>query len=238
MTMRDAYVELVTLVSAHKGVERLERQYQCVRDVLQTTENIRSARKWRAKAVVRLMQQVQDRRTYSVLRSSAGHLISHRRGIACELVEYWSGVVTGGSKTERECLQWLHSCGLPAQWRTLVPLPWKPCTDELVAAALRQMDPSSSPGDDGIRVGVYQAFSGFFVPHMVTAYGKIEHRGIPESWVVALVRTLAKEPGSAAVESQRPIAFQKARLQWLTGMLLLQVEDALFQIVPQAKRRT
>ena len=51
-----------------------------------------------------------------------------------------------------------------------------------------------------------------------------------------LVRTLAKEPGSAAVESQRPIALQEARLKWLKGILLLQLQDALFQIVPQGQK--
>ena len=58
--MWDAYVELFNLVTAHKGVER---QYQHVRDVLQTKDNIQAARKWRAKAVVRLVQQVQNMRT-------------------------------------------------------------------------------------------------------------------------------------------------------------------------------
>ena len=114
---------------------------------------------------------------------------------------YWSRVMAGGSKSEQECLQWLRGRGLPAQWRTLVPLLWKPCTMELVQAALSQMDPSSSPGDDGVQAGVYQAFSGFFVPHMVSAYDEIERQGIPESWVVVLVRTLAKELGSAAPHS-------------------------------------
>ena len=99
--MCDAYVELVKLVSAHLGVERLERQYQRVRDVLQTADNIRATRKWRAKAVVRLMQQVQDRRTYSVPRSRTGELLSNRRGIARELVEYWSGVMSGAPKQSR-----------------------------------------------------------------------------------------------------------------------------------------
>ena len=29
------------------------------------------------------------------------------------------------------------------------------CTEELVSAALQQMDPSSSPGDDGIQAAVF-----------------------------------------------------------------------------------
>ena len=151
--------------------------YQRVRGVLQTSKNIQAARKWRAKAVVRLMQQVQDRRTYSVLSSRAGHFISNCQGIARELVAYWSTVVSGGSKSERECLQWLRSPGLPAQWRTLVPLLWKPCTSELVQAALSQMDPSSSPGDDGVQAGVFQAFGGFFVPHMVQLTVRLSAEG-------------------------------------------------------------
>ena len=50
--------------------------------------------------------------------------------------------------------------------------------------------------------------------------------------MTALVRSLPKDPGSAAVDRQRPIALQQARLKWLTGVLLLQLQDALFQLVP------
>ena len=53
------------------------------------------------------------------------------------------------------------------------------------------------------------------------AYSEIESNGLPSTRVVALVRSLAKEPGSAAVEAQRPIAPQQARLKWLTSILLL-----------------
>ena len=58
--------------------------------------NVRHAWKWWAKAVIRLMQQLQDRRTYSVVRSKAGRMLCDRRTIAHELVQYWSGVMVGG----------------------------------------------------------------------------------------------------------------------------------------------
>ena len=64
-----------------------------------------------------------------------------------------------------------------------------------MGAARSQMDPSSFPaedGDDGIQAGVYQALSGFFVPHMLLVYGEIDRGGMPESWDAAVVRTLAK----------------------------------------------
>ena len=117
-----------------------------------------------------------------------------------------------------------------------MPLLWKPCTEELVSAPLQQMDLSSSPGDDGIQAAVFQAFFGFYVRHMTHAYGEIETGGLPPEWITALVGTLAKELGSAAVQSQRPIALQQARLKWLTGILLLELWDALFQIVPHAQK--
>ena len=56
---------------------------------------------------------------------------------------------------------------------------------------------------------------------MTHAYGEIETGGLPPEWITALVRTLAKEPGLAAVQSQHPIALQQARLKLLTGVLLL-----------------
>ena len=150
LTMRDAYVALVKVVCAHDGAERLDRQHQRIQEVLQTEENISRARKWRSKAVLRLMQQLQDKGVYSALWARSGVLLRDRAAISRELVQYWFGVMVGGDKTEAGCYVWLQRRGLPAQWRTLVPLLWKPYTEELVSAALQQMDPSSSPGDDGI----------------------------------------------------------------------------------------
>ena len=59
----------------------------------------------------------------------------------------------------------------------------------------------------------------------------MEAEGLPPEWVTALVRSLPKDPRSAAVDRQRPIALQQARLKWLTGVPLLQLQDALFQLV-------
>ena len=88
----------------------------------------------------------------------------------------------------------------------LVPLMWKECAQNLVSAALQQMDPLSSPSDDGIQAAVFQAFPDFYVRHMTFADSEIRRNGLPPKWVTVLVRTLAKEPGSVAVETQRPIA--------------------------------
>ena len=110
--MREAYVELLKLVCAHKGVERLERQYHRVRQVLQTPENIHQARKWHSKAVVYFMQQVHDRRVYSVLHARTGHLLSDRRAIARELVGYWSGIMVGGGQVAGRVLCVAAASGL------------------------------------------------------------------------------------------------------------------------------
>ena len=113
-----------------------------------------------------------------------------------------------GQRSEEECYQWLEARRLPAQWRTAVPLLWQSCSEDLVYAALQQMDPSSSPGDDGIQAGVYKAFPELFVCNMYHAYREIEVEGLPDEWVTALVRSLPKDPGSAAVDRQRPSALQ------------------------------
>ena len=144
-----------------------------------------------------------------------------------------------GQRSEEECYQWLEAKSLSAQWRTAVPLLWQSCSADLVYAVLQQMDPSSSLGDDGIPAGVYKAFPEFLVRNMYRAYQEIEVEGLPDEWVTALVRSLLKDPRSAAVDRQRPIALQQARLKWLTAVLLLQLQDALFQPVPsQQKGRT
>ena len=123
-----------------------------------------------------------------------------------------------------------------AQWRTAVPLLWQGCSEDPVYAALQQMDPSSSPGDYGMQAGVYKAFSELFVRNMYCAYQEIEVDGLPDEWVTASVWSLPKDPGSATVDRQGPIALQQARLKWLTGMLLLQLQDALFQLVPSEQK--
>ena len=143
------------VVCAHDDAERLDIQHHRIREILQTEENISQARKWRSKAVLHLMQQLQDRHVYSTPRARSGVLLRDRTAIARELVHYWSWVMVGGDKTEAECYVWPQQRGLPAQWRTLVPLMWKPCTEELVSVALQQMDLSSSPGDDGIQAAVF-----------------------------------------------------------------------------------
>ena len=71
---------------------------------------------------------------------------------------------------------------------------------------------------------------------MYRAYQEIEVEGLPDEWVAALVRSLPKDPGSAAVDRQRPIALQQGRLKWLTGVLLLQLHDAMFQLVPSQQK--
>ena len=66
---------------------------------------------------------------------------------------------------------------------------------------------------------------------MYCAYQEIEAGSPPKDWVTTLVRSLPKDPGSAAVDRQQPIALQPAWLKWFTGVLLLQSHDALFQLV-------
>ena len=51
-----------------------------------------------------------------------------------------------------------------------------------------------------------------------------------------LLRSLPKDPGSAAVDRQQPVALQRARLKGLTGVLLLQLQDALFELVPSRQK--
>ena len=67
---------------------------------------------------------------------------------------------------------------------------------------------------------------------MYEAYQAIEVEGLPKDCVTTLIRTLANRPGSVAVERRRPIVVQLASSKWLTGVLLLQLQDALFHLPP------
>ena len=55
-----------------------------------------------------------------------------------------------------------------------------------------------------------QAFSGFYSTHMMHASSKIHIDGLPNFWVLALVKPLAKEHGSAAIDTHRPIMLRHA----------------------------
>ena len=46
--MRDAYIALVKAVSAHRGVEQLERTYTRVREALHDKHHVQQVRRWRA----------------------------------------------------------------------------------------------------------------------------------------------------------------------------------------------
>ena len=168
-TMRDAYIALVKPVSVHRGVEQLQRTYMRVREALQHKHHLQDVRGWRARALHRLMHQAQEPRIYGVLKARSGHLLRDRQAIARELVAYSSAIMRPGQRSEEECYQWLEARRLPAQWRTAVPLLWQSCSEDLVYAALQQMDLSSSPGDNGIQAGVYKAFPEFFVCNMYCA---------------------------------------------------------------------
>ena len=207
-----------------------------VREALEDKHHLQEVRRWRARAFHRPMHQAQESRIYGVLKARSGHLLRDRQAIARELVAYRSTMMLPGQRLDEECYQWLEGRRFPAQWRTAVPMLWQGCSEDPVYAALQQMDPSSSPGDDQIQAGVYKAFLEFFLRNMYCAYQEMEAAGLPEEWVTPLVRSLPKDPESAAVDRQRPVAMQHVRLKWLTGVLFLQLHEALFQLVlPQQK---
>ena len=107
------------------------------------------------------MHQARESCIYGALKARSGHLLRDREAIARELAAYWSSMMSPGQRSEEECYQWLEGRRLAAQWRTTVPLLRQSCSEDLVYAALQQMDPSSSPGDVGIQAGVYKAFPDF-----------------------------------------------------------------------------
>ena len=83
--MRDAYIALVKAMSVHRGVEQLERTYTRVREALQDKHHLQEVRRWRARALHRLMHQAQESRIYGVLKAWSGHLLRDRQAIAREL---------------------------------------------------------------------------------------------------------------------------------------------------------
>ena len=208
-----------------------------LRTSLQTHDSLMRARRQRDKAVARMLQELQSRRTLATIQNRQGHLVSGGVPVASVLKEFWESVTPDHMPGARQCAAWLDRLPLPNRWKTLIPALLKPRSPEILAESLHRMDGSSAPGEDGIWASCYQTFSDFFVPRMDEVFGDLEGgTPLPKDWMVACVRPIPKKPGAVCPGDQRPIALQQCKTKWIMMTILVQVEDAMAQIVPPQQK--
>ena len=64
----------------------------------------------------------------------------------------------------------------------------------------------------------------------------LKRGGVPDSWGTSLLKCLPKFAGAEWPKDLRPIALQNACLKWISTTILLQVIDALQQIIPPEQK--
>lgn len=236
-TMCKAYQALVKQMLICEGKKQSELVLEAMRDTIQTPISGRRAMQLRQKAIFRMMQELQGKRMLHAVQNRTGRMVSGSVKVAEVLKEFWSGISPAGLPGVGACMEWLRRLRLPGRWRTLLPALIRPRTPEVMLEALSRMDPGSAPGEDGIWSRCYQMFPEFFVCRMEEIFQDLEGgTKLPEEWTVACIRVIPKKQGAVKPEEQRPIALQQCKLKWLMTIILVQVEDALAQIVPAEQK--
>ena len=104
-------------------------------------------------------------------------------------------------------------------------------------AALERMPRSSSPGVDGVIIDVYKKFSGIFVPRLLSSLPSfLEVGAVSDAWSQCLMRCIPRHSGEVGLGDLRPICLQNSCVKWVTQVVLLQLEDALPQLIALAHK--
>ena len=236
-TTRDVYRTLAAFLAD----ERLEASHQKsmnqLRKELQTKgERVEDSRQ-RRRRVLRLMKEMEERRTVMRLRDSQGCYAQNREQMASMLQKLWEGVMLDNAVTEMECTRYLDSLPIPANVRRAAPLLFRPLRLPLVQDALRQMKPHSSPGLDGIQASVYQAMDDILSEKMMDIMGHFLAGGaIPEDWTATILKCIPKSILAETPDKQRPLALQNTKVKWVSAVMLLQIQDVLQAITPSSQK--
>ena len=184
------------------------------------------------KQLLRLLQLLQSKRKLSVLQSPKGASLTEEEAIVGELCRYWAGVMTPTQATDQERRDYLSD--MLERWRGVSERSWKEPNLDMVALALRDLDPASAAGYDGFTRAFYKAFSSPFSAALLDIIREVRETGVlPASWCEGMTRCVPKEQGCIAVLKQRPITLLTCKIKWLTGLLKLALNDLLSFVVPK-----
>ena len=177
----DAYRALASFMADERLEATNQRSLDRLRKELQTKpERVEDSRQ-RRRRVLRLMKEMEERRTVMRLRDSEGHYAQSREQMASMLQKFWEGVMLDNAVTQVDCTRYLESLPIPANVKRAAPLLFRQVSLPLVQEALRQMKPHSSPGLDGIQASSYQAMDGLLSEKMLVIMERFLAGGaIPE----------------------------------------------------------
>ena len=103
-----------------------------------------------------------------MLQSLEGNILTEEEAIAGELCKYWGGVMTPTQATDQERRD--YPFGMPERRRGASEKLWREPTLDMVALALRDLDPASALGNDWFTGAFYKAFSSHFSPNFAGCY--------------------------------------------------------------------
>ena len=107
----------------------------------------------------------------------------------------------------------------------------------LVAAALEALNPSSSPGFDGIPTAVYKAFASHFTSLMFGIVRIILSTGaLNPEWSLALFNPIPKARGIVKADKLRPPVRQTTCHKWVASILGLQLKDLATALTPSYQK--
>ena len=232
-TMEQAYASLLRLLLVQEGELQRQLALSALRDALQTHDSLMRAKRQRDKAVWRMLQELQTKRSIFCVRNQAGFMVRGGIPVAQALKDFWKSITPTNLPSKETCAKWLERLSLPNRWKSLMPALLRPRTKEVLCESLQRMDGSSSPGEDGIWAACYQAFPEFFSQRLEEVFLDLEKgASLPNDWTVACIRPIPKKPGALKPEDQRPIALQQCKTKWLMMTILVQTEDVFAQIIP------
>ena len=236
-TMSDAFNALNRLMVEEEHTIQKGLALDALRDALHTHDSLVRARRQRDKAVARMIKEIQSRRTIATLQNRQGHIVSGGLAVAEVLKDFWQSVTPPHLPQKDACKEWLQRLPLPSRWKTLVPSLIRPRTEEVLLESLKRMDGSAAPGEDGIWAACYQAFPEFFANRLEEIFKDLENgAALPPEWTISCVRPIPKKPGAVKPEDQRPIALQQCKVKWVMMTILVQIEDAMAQLVPPQQK--
>ena len=166
-----------------------------------------------------------------MLQSSTEDILTDKEGIADALCQYWGRIMSPTPATDRQRREYLSN--MTERWRGVASKLWKDPDLNMVLLALRELDPSSSPGHDGFTGAFYKQYSTYFALVILDIIREVGDSGrLPESWSEGMTRCVPKEQGCIAVDKQRPITLLSYKITWLTGVLKLALNNLVSFVVP------
>ena len=114
---------------------------------------------------------------------------------------------------------------------------WKEPTAQIAQEALSKLDPNSAPREDGILAEFYKLFPKKFSRRITKVVTEVHgSRRLPSHWTMGMLRCIPKGQGKISVEDRRPITLLNTKVNWITGILKMSVQDIIMAVVPASQR--